>query len=147
MDRIINGANEFFHWNATSFDEAYRYPDKLFNFIGKRIEVRHKLCYAFIDMLSFLSKGIKIEKRERIKSLVSIYRWLGLLSPVLYFIFALNCIGQCTDMQCYLQIAFGIAAGLNVSPEIVLVHNLSHDDFSVQNLTHDNFIPFLSSAL
>lgn len=128
MDRIINGANEYFHWNATSFDEAYRYPDKIFNIIGNRIVTIMLLSHRYVVFC--ISKGIKIGKRERTKSLVSIYRWLGLLSPILYFIFALNCFDQCTDMQCYLQITFGIAAVLNVSSEIFLVQNLSMNWFS-----------------
>lgn len=40
--------------------------------------------------------------------------WLGLLSPLLYLIFAWAASEKCADRNCYLEVIMGIAGGMNV---------------------------------
>lgn len=67
-----------------------------------------------------------MEEREKQNPLMFIYKWLGLLSPFLYFIFALNCITECEDVECYLELLFGVVAGINVIGHVLLRNIFAH---------------------
>lgn len=41
MVGLSQRVDEFFEWNAVSFDAAYRYPDRLLQLYGKRIIASH----------------------------------------------------------------------------------------------------------
>lgn len=108
----ISELKKYIPGNATTFGEAYRYPDKLFKIFGI-------FCVCFPTLASGFSNdfisGIVIESHEKRNPWATAYKWLGLLSPLLFLIFALNFDGNCHHVQCYMEICFSTAPGLNVS--------------------------------